>query len=610
MERQVGSEDDVQVEPKALSAAVADVVDAPGDTAVEDLSGSESDTSASASVAKTDSIADINAVMSAPVSAVPAPNQRPTAKRTSDRMSKLQSGPLEFSSHQNDKPVLIMVFTCVLITGVIISQLAAANLDYDAHHNYVDGVAIVTMNLLSFIMIGVGCEFDIDKSNLGQYVKDYGIGMTAAGLPWLWVGAWFIWVLPLSADTGMWWGEALFCARFAAPTSAGILFTMLTAAGLTETWLFQKARILAIFDDLDTILFMLPLKVIIGGFHWEIAVDLTLLGIPLVFAWFYLHKIKAPSTWPYKVVYAVIITTFCRGLYIVTKYYMDMEAIHLEVLLPAFVVGCCVVHEHETPTEKRVATGVSAFFMFFVGLSTPPLTLDGPGSVLSVSMAGHIAAVTILMIAGKMFPVFCYKDEADWLTRLALCLGMCPRGEVGAGLIVIAIESGIKGPAIELAVVCLVINLVLSGAFVTWTKQLARTSEARVEKARVAYLSRKAARAKAKRDGKLIKNAAATFFQVLGQQSDEAVLKIHFVAWTEAVTKIKAKRERKEQKEKDGKGKDGKEKKDSKDHKKDSKDHTLGAKANSKEVTNGQQAATAEPQVPRTEKVSDVSHFV
>merc|ERR1719247_2864121 len=145
-----------------------------------------------------------------------------------------------------------------------------------------------------------------------------------------------------------------------------------------------------------------------------------------------------------------------------------------------------MTHHHEGPMEKRVATVVSAVFMFCVGLSTPALTLDGPESVLSADMAGHIAAVTVLMILGKMFPLFCYRDEADWRTRLALSLGMCPRGEVGAGIIVISIEAGITGPAIELAVVCLVINLVLSGAFVTWTKQLARMSEIRVEAARLA----------------------------------------------------------------------------------------------------------------------------
>jgi Kef-type K+ transport system membrane component KefB len=346
------------------------------------------------------------------------------------------------------------------------------------------------MTLLSFIMIGVGCEFVIDKTNLKSYGKDYLVAMTAAGFPWLFVGAWFIWMLP----GGMWWGEALFTARFAAPTSAGILFTMLTAAGLDDTWLFQKARVLAIFDDLDTILFMLPLKVIVSGFHWELGFDVLLLGVPLVAAWRYMHRIDLPGSWPYKMRYAMIIVAFCKGLHYVSKHQLEMEPIHLEVLLPAFVLGCIMIHHHEGPEEKRVSTLVSAVFMFCVGLSTPALTLDGPGSVLSTDMAGHIAAVSALMVLGKMFPLFCYRDEADWQTRLALSLGMCPRGEVGAGIIVISIHAGISGPAVELAVVCLVINLVLSGAFVTWTRQLTRASQERVAK-----LKEEAARAKAER---------------------------------------------------------------------------------------------------------------
>merc|ERR1719313_3035096 len=304
----------------------------------------------------------------------------------------------------------------------------------------------------------------------------------AAGFPWIFVGMWFVWMLP----GGMWWGEAFFCARFAAPTSAGILFTMLAAAGLTETWLFQKARVLAIFDDLDTILFMLPLKVIVSGMHWELLVDLLLLSLPLVAAWRYMHNINLPSTWPYKMLYAVLIVVFCKGLHYGSKHHLEMEPIHLEVLLPAFVLGCIVTHSHEGAEEKRVSTLVSAVFMLCVGLSTPKLALSGAQSVLSTDMAGHILAITALMILGKMFPLFCYRDEADWQTRFALSLGMCPRGEVGAGIIVISIEAGISGPAVQLAVVCLVINLVLSGAFVTWTRKLARASEFRIAREREA----------------------------------------------------------------------------------------------------------------------------
>ena len=54
------------------------------------------------------------------------------------------------------------------------------------------------------------------------------------------------------------WKENLLLSRFAAPTSAGILFTMLAAIGLKSSWIYKKIQVLAIFDDLDTILLMIP----------------------------------------------------------------------------------------------------------------------------------------------------------------------------------------------------------------------------------------------------------------------------------------------------------------------------------------------------------------
>ena len=41
---------------------------------------------------------------------------------------------------------------------------------------------------------------------------------------------------------------------------AGILFTMLAAAGLKASWVYKKVQVLAIFDDLDTILLMIRCK--------------------------------------------------------------------------------------------------------------------------------------------------------------------------------------------------------------------------------------------------------------------------------------------------------------------------------------------------------------
>ena len=106
--------------------------------------------------------------------------------------------------------------------------------------NWKHVIKVITMFHLSYIMINVGFEFDIDKRHLRQYGKDYLVAMTAASFPWIFCSLWFMFAL--GEDHNMHWRMAFLAGRFAAPTSAGILFTMLEAAGMKETWLIQVAR--------------------------------------------------------------------------------------------------------------------------------------------------------------------------------------------------------------------------------------------------------------------------------------------------------------------------------------------------------------------------------
>ena len=185
-------------------------------------------------------------------------------------------------------PLRMVVFTVNLIVGLLFAQALPEWLSTDAYLSWMHVVKICTMLCLSYIMVHVGYEFDIDKTRLCSYTKDYLIAMTAAGFPWAFVAAWFIWVLP----TPLPWAEALVAARFAAPTSAGILFSMLEAAGMKDTWLFRKARILAIFDDLDTILLMVPLKAILVGAKWELSIDLVFVFALLILMYTCLHRLR------------------------------------------------------------------------------------------------------------------------------------------------------------------------------------------------------------------------------------------------------------------------------------------------------------------------------
>jgi len=101
-------------------------------------------------------------------------------------------------------------------------------------------------------------------------------GRHGGSVSWIFCAAYFVWVLDVPS-----WKEALLPGRFASPTSAGVLFSMRAAAGLATTWVFKKARVLAIFDDLDTILFMIPLKMMMVEFKWQLSVAVFVIVVSL-----------------------------------------------------------------------------------------------------------------------------------------------------------------------------------------------------------------------------------------------------------------------------------------------------------------------------------------
>jgi Kef-type K+ transport system membrane component KefB len=80
--------------------------------------------------------------------------------------------------------------------------------------------------------------------------------------------------------------------------------------------------------------------------------------------------------------------------------------------------------------------------------------------------------VTALANLGKMFPALCYRREATLRERLAVAIGMWPRGEVGAGVLVISLSYGIGGPIVVIAMLSLALNLVMTGVFILIVKKL------------------------------------------------------------------------------------------------------------------------------------------
>lgn len=420
----------------------------------------------------------------------------------------------------------IIMFSVLLIIGLVLSQLLPGWLG-NTYDYIANSVRILMMIGLAFIMIHVGFEFHIDKNNLSQYGWDYVVAFTAAFFPWVFVTFYFVFVLlpPETWATFDAWKETLLAGRFAAPTSAGVLFSMLVAAGLGSTWLFKKARILAIFDDLDTVLLMIPLKILMVGFAFQLGLIVVFMLVLLAVAYIWLHRIRMPVNWPWVLLYATVISFGSEIIYAWSELIDSSVPIHIEVLLPAFVLGCIArpagnndsediqsieneLHQVlSKKKEKRAATIISTVFMLLVGLSMPTL-FDGPDaqhpsptleSLHASAPAGvidqqiieekklrqnqvtitdsqpalpiselifHVILVTIIINLGKMFPAFCYRREASWQHRLGVAICMWPRGEVGAGVLVLSLSYGIGGPIVTVAMLSLAVNITLTGVFI------------------------------------------------------------------------------------------------------------------------------------------------
>jgi Kef-type K+ transport system membrane component KefB len=385
----------------------------------------------------------------------------------------------------------VLIFSLLLLAGLVGSQLLSAL--GPAAASTALAVRILTMVCLAFIMIHVGYEFEIDRSNLRSYAVDSGVAATAAAFPWLFCTLYFIYVMTPRAAWGSFeaWSRSLLAGLFAAPTSAGILFSMLAAAGLSASWVFRKARVLAIFDDLDTVLLMIPLKMLIVGARWQLGAVVLVMAALLWLGWRRLHQIRLPVGWPWVLGYAAGIAAASELIYASSKLIDEVVPIHVEVLLPAFVLGCVLArpsgsdphrddaregHQEgpENPSEQRVASVISGVFMVLVGLSMPAIAVGNGGQADPdwPRVAMHVVAITLLSNLGKMVPLFCYRREAHWRERLALCIGMWPRGEVGAGVLVVSLSYNFGGELVLVAALSLALNLVCTGLFIVAARAL------------------------------------------------------------------------------------------------------------------------------------------
>ncbi len=376
----------------------------------------------------------------------------------------------------------IIFFSICLITGLTVSQLLPDILG-GVYDNFRLVAGLTLSVALSYIMINVGREFELDKKQWRSYSMDYYVAMMTAALPWIFVATYYMYLMP----KGMFWNwdawkDNLLLSRFAAPTSAGILFAMLAAVGLKSSWIYKKIQTLAIFDDLDTILLMIPLQMLMVGLQWELHIIIFVVFALLFFGWKKLNAYQLPQRWYHILLYAAGVVFLSQFIYETSKMVFS-NGIHIEILLPAFVLGMIIKNKHnENKVDIGASNLISYFFMFLVGMTMPVFIgeLDNGNGAESFTqpvmrwseIAFHVVVVTVLSNIGKLYPLLHYRDRKK-SERLAISIGMFTRGEVGAGIIFIAISYNIGGPLLAISVLTLVLNLVLTGLFIVVVRKLA-----------------------------------------------------------------------------------------------------------------------------------------
>jgi hypothetical protein len=227
---------------------------------------------------------------------------------------------------------------------------------------------------------------------------------------------------------------------------------------------------------------MIPLKMMLIGFEPKLLVLVIAVFLFLGAAYFCIHWLHVPTGNAWLVFYAVLIWGLCYAFDYVTE-------LHLEVLVPAFALGCVIKSDHlhgsaeygprnertrdcDPKWEAFLDWGIKGGFMLLAGMALPPIQLGGIGPAAVVA---HVLLLTLVSNVGKCFPLAAYTSEATTRERLALSIGMFPRGEVGIGVLLVSLElfrqeNLLGAPGVQESMtiggLSLALNLALTGFFI------------------------------------------------------------------------------------------------------------------------------------------------
>ena len=255
---------------------------------------------------------------------------------------------------------------------------------------------------------------------------------------------------------------AVFAGAAMTATSIGI-----TASVFGELkWLKRKEGQIvigaAVLDDILGIVILAVVVAIVGGGSFSLGpvIKLGLAAVAFVAVALVLSRKAAPAfdlvVYQLKAPGDVAVASFV----VLTLCCFAAQAIGLEAALGAFAAGLILsaskhTHDIDAAVKPLVALFATVFFVLIgTGMDLSVLNPFDPANREGLIVAAFLLAVAM---AGKVAAGWCYLSS-DPTNRLVVGLGMMPRGEVGLIFLGLGSQAGILSPALEAAILLMVIG--------------------------------------------------------------------------------------------------------------------------------------------------------
>jgi Kef-type K+ transport system membrane component KefB len=321
-------------------------------------------------------------------------------------------------------------------------------------HGFSNLQAVAKIGLLALLFL-TGLESELDELMAvgGQAIT---VALTGVVLPFALgtFGLQFLFGVPLL--------PAIFAGAAMTATSIGITASVLGELKFLRTREGQTVIGAAVLDDILGIVILAVVVALAGGEGFSLGPILKLIAAAAVFvvvALFLSRTAAPPFDWlldRLKAPGEVVVAAFL----VLSLACFAAQAFGLEAALGAFAGGLILSgsrHRHaiEEAVKPLVALFATVFFVLIgSGMDLSVLNPFDAANHEGLVMAGFLLAAAVV---SKVAAGWSYLSSGP-TNRLAVGLGMMPRGEVGLIFLGLGTQTGVLGPSLEAAILLMVMG--------------------------------------------------------------------------------------------------------------------------------------------------------